>query len=619
VSLTRWLRKRMKLLLWIVAVVIAVVFGIPFTAAQVVGGCARTRTKAATLFGRGLTQEEWHWEAQLLRTASEIPGMRRVVAAGVEWPGKDSHYQVYAMLMMLEEAKRLGITASGTAIRNFLFEWYRPRRAYTIIRNRSRSPEEAMQQWWRYMMGAHPERAGIDAQIRSEFEKNPIHAIKNVGGLSYGTFEAVAERFVLAEGFMDKYPGIFTYLPPSAVYEEFRRRYHKRRFEVISLNSSDFRTEAEQSLTEEELTAFYHEVKDDYKQPRRVAFTCLLLPFAGFDKKVPEPDEKALEKVYRKWKLQPPIWDYETGAPRPLKEVKDYLVKRYRKKKAREMVEKHMKNLLPRINMKAMRPPKEMADFIKKEGLKEVKTVPAGEEEFLERNADLLGDEPGMAFAIWEQVNLRDEEDLRREFRGPVRYKDGMFVWRLDKVTERTVQPFEEVYDKVRERCIGEKSRELARSAAEEVGALIRAAGGVKDDLLLERQLALVETDFVERREPGGVKGLPDGFKILFSGWELERVGDVSKPVEAQRQEGWTYYVIRYAARQEADPERFAEVARRVEQDMREERREKTVEAWWDDLKRRSGLVGRDGEPLWPLLEKRRKEEREKPETSSKP
>ena len=589
-SMLRFLRKRMRKLLWVVAIAAAISFGVTGVVASVLQRWGARET-IGYVMGRAIKNTEAEYEKALLDRMSAVFGTRSVRVGSLEYPPAEAEQRrvmPYAQIMVLALADKEGVWTPSSKVVEKLKEWYRFKRLRDLLYEKADGKDWRLV-WFRM---SPQERKRLFEQIDEEF-KSLVGRYLRRANLSWDEFAAMAHRLGLFEFYLRDLPNRLAWTPPSETYKRYRERYHKRRFAAVWVPSSEFKFAAEACVTEDALREFYEKVKADYQVPERIKLECVLLPTKAAKGLVKEPDEKALREFYEALKFQPPIWDDKQKAPRPFKEVKNIVRERYIISHAQEEARKKMEKLLVSINER-WRNKKRFEELLKKEKLLRFETEPASEDDFLEKNSKHFGDSPRAKTLIWDKIVMEDEGKLKRRFFGPVDCKKGVFVWRLKGVAEKTYKPFEKVRDEIKKRWIENEASRIAKKAMEDVASHLRQSGTVPDSFLLERTLPVVETDFVGRYER--IKELEWGRQLVTAGFELKERGDVSRPQKASTKKGEVWFVVVYLQRQEPKPEDFEKYRRALER--RWETATEWAKKWWEETLRKFSPVDRQKRPL---------------------
>jgi len=289
---------------------------------------------------------------------------------------------------------------------------------------------------------------------------------------------------------------------------------------------------------------------------------------------------------------------------------------RYLRSHAKEAAYKKMKKLLAEIN-RTWHNEKRFDKLLKDEKLTLFETEPSTEDDFLEKNAKHLGESAKAKTLVWDTIASKDESALKRKFFGPVECEKGVFVWRLKEVAEKTYKSFDSVREEIKKRWVENEAGKIAKKAMNDIANYLRQAGGISDSFLLERSLPVIETDFVERYER--IKELRWGRRLVFEGFQLKKVGDVSKPQSFATKEGEIWFVVVYLERQEPATDDFAHYYRQMirrrsetaQERMPETEREwqEWAEEWWNATVKRFAPVDKERQPLIG-----REEEKEEPE-----
>ena len=584
-SMLAWMRKRMRKMLWVVAIIAAVSFGITGVMVSVFRRWGASRT-VGYVMGRRIKDTEERAEKVLLeRIAMEIG--RGVVRAGeFTYPpttGEDEDEAIYAQIMLLALAEKEGIWIPTATVTEMLKDWYSIRRVQDLLyqrpggRDRRISGQEIMR---------------LKEQADEEFAQLVGRYMRRAN-LTWEEFKAMGRRLGLFEFYLRELPRYMSWTPPTEAYERFKERRHKRRFAAVWLRSDDFKFAAEACVTEKALREFYEKVKGDYQVPERIRLQCVMLPISAARHLVKSPDDKELRQFYETIKFQPPIWDKKQKAPKPFDKVKSIVKERYLRSHAKEAAYKKMKKLLAEIN-RTWRNKKRFDKLLKDEKLTLFETEPSTEDDFLEKNAKHIGESAKAKTLVWDTIATKEESVLKRKFFGPVECDKGVFVWRLKEVADKTYKSFESVKEEIRKRWVEDEAGRIARKVMSDIANHLRQAGGISDSFILERSLPVIETDFVGRYER--IKELRWGRRLVSEGFRLKKIGDVSKPQSFATKEGEIWFVVVYLDRQDPDPDDFV----RYRQEMRRssETAQKWAEEWWASTVRKFAPVGRQKQPL---------------------
>lgn len=595
----KWMRKRMRKMLWVVAIIAAVSFGITGVMVSVLQRWS-ARQIIAYVMGNPIKSTEAETERNLLDRMGGVFGTGVVRAADVTYPplsGEEKRDMLYAQIMVLALAEKEGVAIPKAKVVEKLRNWYRFKRLRDLLYERAGDKDWRLL-WFRM---SPQERERLFEQINEEF-KSLVGRYLRRAHLDWGTFQAMADRLALFEFYLRGLPNRLAWTPPSETYTRFRQKYHKRRLAAVWLPSKDFKFAAEVCVNEKSLRDFYEKVKPDYQVPQQVVLQCVMLTNDIAAKLVKQPDEKALKHFYEALKFQPPIWDDKRKSPRPFKEVKQIVLQRYIKSHAQEEAHKKMEKLLTRIN-EIWRRGKEFEKLLKKEKLIQFDTEAASEDDFLKKNANHFGDSPKAKVLIWDKIAIEEEPELKRKFFGPVGCEKGVFIWRLKSVAKKRFKPFQEVYEEIKKRWVENEASRIAEKAMKDIANHLRQVGRVPDSFLLERSLPVIETDFIGRYDR--IKELEWGRELVSVGFELEKTGDVSKPQKATtKKEGEIWFVVIYLARKEPDSSDFKKYRRSLERPW--EKAKEWAEEWWEITVKKFTPVDREGKPLIG-----RKEERE--------
>ena len=600
-SMLAWMRKRMRKMLWVVAIVAAVSFGVTGVMVSVFRRWTASQT-IGYVMGHRIKDKEAQAEMVLLEQIGRIIGRGIVRVDGLTYPpttGEDKNEMVYAQIMLLALAEREGIWTPTTAVTEMLKGWYRIRRLQDILYERSGGKD------WRFawIRMSQQERKRLLEQVDEEFAQMAGRYLRRAD-LTWEEFKAMGQRLGLFEFYLRDLPNRMSWTPPTEAYKRFKERYHKRRLAAVWLRSDDFKFAAEACVTDKALRDFYEKVKDDYQVPERIRLECVMLPTSAARQLVKTPNDKELRQFYETIKFQPPIWDQKQKAPKPFDKVKDIVKERYVRSHAKEAAYKKMGKLLTKIN-ETWRNKKRFEKLLKDEKLTLFETEPSTEDDFLEKNAKHFGESAKAKTLVWDTIATKEESALKRKFFGPVECEKGVFVWRLKEVAEKTYKSFKSVKDEIKKRWIENESGKIAKKAMGDIANHLRQAGGVGDSFLLERSLPVIETDFVGRYER--IKELEWGRQLVSEGFKLEKIGDVSKPQSFATQKGEIWFVVVYLERQEPEPCDFERYRRAMERTWETAR--KWAKEWWDATVREFSPVDKQNQPLIG-----RKEEREKPE-----
>ena len=143
-------------------------------------------------------------------------------------------------------------------------------------------------------------------------------------------------------------------------------------------------------------------------------------------------------------------------------------------------------------------------------------------------------------------------------------------------------------------RQVEDESGKIAKKAMNDVANHLRQAGGVSDAFILERSLPVIETDFVGRYER--IKELEWGRRLVSEGFQLEKIGDVSKPQSFATKEGEIWFVVVYLERQEPEPSDFKRHKRMMERPWETVR--KWAKEWWASTVKKFAPIDKQKQPL---------------------
>lgn len=606
----RWLRKRMRKFLWVVAVAIAASFGVTYTMRTVIESTLKKR-KYVYIFGEKMSNDEVAYERHMLRIERSISGR----------PTAFEPKEMWEEIALLKEAERLGLMVPRSAIEEQVLEWYKWRKLDEKMwrMSRNKTHEEYRKNWENFYRRPQIEQLEEFRRIKEGFTEVDFARLleKNYENIFPREFREATARMLLKNMLMETvYEN--TDVDLSTLYEEFLKKYHRRRFQILYIRASDFRDSVMPS--EEALLNLYERLKNEYRDPERYSFDYVMLNFAELEKSIPDPDEKTLKKYYDRIKWQPPIrLPTDKRRPdakpfKPFKEVKDYVIKKWKEKESREKCLDEMNELLKRLKKK---PQKEIDKILKEEGYVLKRTKPAAEEEFVEKNRG-FGRTPVEISKVYTEIRRQEKEKLKETFNGPIRCEKGYFIWRLADVVPSKPKSFEEIRDKIEERYRTKESERVAERVAKGIALEMRARGDVMREIALKRHLIMIETDFVSSPENRGkIEGIKNAARILRAGFTtegedaLKEVGDVAGPIRIQHKGDWYYYIIRYAARKDPEPEEFTSGYYSLRASAIARKWETTKKEWKEELLKRANITTEDGRSVFekPIKPSEPKEE----------
>ena len=287
----RWMRKRMRRMLWVVAIIAAVSFGVTGVMMSVFRRWGASRT-VGYVMGRRIKDTEEQAEMALLERIAREIGWRMVWVDEFAYPpitGENKDEAVYAQIMLLALAEKEGIWIPTATVTEMLKRWYKIRRLPDIFYQRSGSKE------WHHM--SMQERKRLEEQMDEEFAQMVGRYLRRAN-LTWEEFEAMGQRLGLFEFYLRDLPRYLSWTPPTEAYERFKERRHKRRFAAVWLRSNDFKFAAEACVTEKALREFYEKVKSDYQVPERISLQCVMLPTSAARQLVKSPSDKDLRQFY---------------------------------------------------------------------------------------------------------------------------------------------------------------------------------------------------------------------------------------------------------------------------------------------------------------------------------
>lgn len=123
------------------------------------------------------------------------------------------------------------------------------------------------------------------------------------------------------------------YVMPYFAVEEIKRRDTKWWVEIARMDAADFAPGL--TINEEVLRPFYEEHKARYETQPEIIAEYVSFPASDFISKVAEPTEGELSAVYNQNRAKWP--KNEEGATKPLAEIKDQVIAKYKEDKAQEL------------------------------------------------------------------------------------------------------------------------------------------------------------------------------------------------------------------------------------------------------------------------------------------
>jgi len=594
----KWMRRRMRKLLWVVAIIAAVTFGATYTMMTVIES-ALQKHEFVYIFGEKMRDEEIAHERGMLRIERMISGQ----------PTTLEEEELWKEIALLKEADRLGLVVPQSKVDERVMEWYKwhklDEKMWNLTKNKTR--EEHRKMWENFYRKPQIEQLQEFKRIEDEFTEADFARLleKAYENITPRIFREATARMLLKNMLLETvYED--TEIPVNDIYADFLEKYHKRKFQILYLRASDFRETVVPS--EDALRTLYEELKEDYRHPERFSFNYILLTFEDVGKTIPEPDEKTLKKFYDRIKWQPPIRrpaserKADEKAFKPLEEVKEYVIKKWKEKEAREKAHNRLSELLKRLSGKS---DTEIEQILKEEELTLKRTEPASEEEFVEKNGEVFGKTPIYISKMFDRLKQK-KEDVKKRFSGPLRCDRGYFIWRLAESFPSRPKEFEEIRDRVEERYRIKESEKIAERVAKGITLEVRARGDVMEEVALNRHLVLIETDFLDSPENHGrIEGVRNAARILRAGFNtegenaLKEVGDVAGPIRVQSGGDWFFYIIRYADRKDPDTDDFLDRYYHLRILAVRERWEKIREEWEKDLMKRANITNEKGESIF--------------------
>ncbi|MCX7703960.1 MAG: peptidylprolyl isomerase [Planctomycetota bacterium] len=591
-----WLRKRMNKLLWIVAIVVAVSFGMTYTMMAVLERMF-ARHNYVFVFGEKVRDYEIAEERSLLQTERLLSGGTTSI----------EQKELWEEMAILKEAERLGLRVSTDTIEQWVKRWYTERKLveYWWDKTQNKTPEEFQRERQKFYSLPPMEQVRIWEELSGQFTEADFKRLleKFYQSISPALFREVLRRILLKEMVRETVRRDVD-IPLEEIHKEFLRRYHKRKLQMVYLRASDFRDLV--VVSDDELAKFYEEVKESYKHPERLTFDYVMIPLEEAMKEVAEPSRQELEKQYNRLKWQPEVGN------RPLEEVEEYVAKKFKEMRGMEIAEQKAEELLKEIGQKTE---EEINKIISEKGLSLKRTVPATDEEFAEKNKDEFGKTPAFASLMYRDVRQKGTEKFRGVFSGALRCEKGVFIWRLAEVIPPRLKELSEVKEEIERRYRVKEAERVAENTAR--GLVLEARSGTPlKEIALRRNLVLVETDFLSSpQNRGKIAGVPNDSVILNAAFReegddiLKEVGDVIGPVSVPSGGDKYFYVIRYAERKEPDKEMFSDLFHTVRSEILNKRWSELEKRWKDDLLARANIVDSEGNSIIKQLSEKRPQE----------
>jgi hypothetical protein len=584
-NLTRFLRKNMNKMLWVLIILIAGAFGITGTMTDVFRQWLGS-SSVGKVFGRAVYPGEFtdtRAKLQIERRGQEI-----------------SEDDVWERIALLEEAKRCSIEVSSEEVYDNILRAYKFLKLRDAVLSTSKDREESARRFRELSeLSENQVRQRLDAiQFDASEYARLIDTYIRCSVAEYE--EIVREDLILSK--LQSFVRGCAKMSTKRLYEEFIKADHKRRIEYTAISSSSFKDKVE--VSDSRLKEYYESNKDRYKQPDKMAFEYVMARLDQFKKGIPEPKEDELKAFYQKQRntdfRRPPHEIPQPAEPedvyRPYEEVRMEVYSHLLDEKAKEVADKTLKELKAELDKEAQLPFEKVQEIAKKFNLQAKETEMFEQNEFPYK----FETEFGECQEVDTMFSRKDEIPAlaKGKYSSPAECEHGLFLYRPSKFTAQHIPPFENVREDVKTGLVREEAGKLAEQKAKEFAKEIKEQKEITHPLLLKYNTYSAVTDFFSAiNREGRIPSIADDYKVVVSAFAMKDVGEVSDTIDVQSMGDQIFYIIKYLERKDPTLKEFKEKRLTLVYQAQQSEAGLLSKEWENDLKIRARIT--------PVKEKR--------------
>lgn len=402
-------------------------------------------------------------------------------------------------------------------------------------------------------------------QENGRFISERYYNFLRAGGMSPQIFEDRLRNDLLVQKLVDAVKASVA-VSPEEVKAAYTASQEMVRVTLVLVEPAAFRNDAESTATDEAIRLRYEAHPDESRIPEQ-----LMIEYAGTSRDeltphLPAPTDEQLKIFYDD---HPDRFAKDDGSPKPFDEVRDAVKQAWTEEQLRKQLSNLSLDLQDGLDEKLR-----LEEIAAIRGLTIRPAGPLSTGNVLAPG----GPEPAVLQAV---AGLEDGRPS-----SVVNTGNGVYIARVTQRIPARIPPLDEVRGGVRQRIVQDRSRELAKTAADAFYAKLkegRASGLRLEEVALMQEQRLLTSPPFTRTDPIGDLGqFPSVNDAAFN----TPLREPTQVLETPR----GFIVLIPQERIPADESKFAEQEQRLREEALKRRRSTHLEEWLNELRTRAKL-----------------------------